>query len=155
MQGSGSAMSNPDLKVEILVQGVEDWLKRELPGWATRTRFHARRVDGNHVLVLTARDTREDVGYAVFDKELSHLYYMETRKDRRRRGVAERLWEKVKASAVHRDITATADSEEGKRRLQVWGFVELEGIWSWSPLRLVGEAGTPTSESVPLPLDRS
>jgi GNAT superfamily N-acetyltransferase len=135
MQGSGSAMSNPDLKVEILVQGVEDWLKRELPGWATRTRFHARRVDGNHVLVLTARDTREDVGYAVFDKELSHLYYMETRKDRRRRGVAERLWEKVKASAVHRDITATADSEEGKRRLQVWGFVELEGIWSWSPLR--------------------
>jgi hypothetical protein len=60
---------------------------------------------------------------------------LETRKDRRRRGVAEQLWEKVKASAVHRDITATADSEEGKRRLVVWGFVELDGMWTWRPPR--------------------
>jgi GNAT superfamily N-acetyltransferase len=131
MQGSGSTMSRPDLKVEVLVQGVEEWLKRELPGWATRTRFHARRVDGEHVLVLTARDIREDVGYAVLDKELSHLYYIETRQDRRRRGVAEQLWEQVKASAVHRDITATADSEEGKRQLKAWGFVEIEAVWTW------------------------
>ena len=128
-------MSGPDLKVEIVVQGVEEWLKRELPGWATRTRFHARRVDGNHVLVLTARDGDQDVGYVVFDKQMSHLYYMETQKDRRRRGVAEQLWEKVKASAVHRDITASADSEEGKRRLQAWGFVDLEGMWTWRPHR--------------------
>lgn len=35
-------MSNPALEVEVLVQGVEEWLARELPGWATRTRFHAR-----------------------------------------------------------------------------------------------------------------
>jgi len=135
-------MTAPDLRVEVLVQGVEEWLKRELPGWATRTRFHARRVDGDRVLVLTARDTREDVGYAVFDKELSHLYYIETRQDRRRRGVGERLWEKVKASAVHRDITATADPEDGKRRLQAWGFVELEGMWTWRRTR--GEPGSAT-----------
>src|SRR5712672_2380019 len=118
VQGFSPFMSGPDLKVEIVVQGVEEWLKRELPGWATRTRFHARRVDGNHVLVLTARDGDQDVGYVVFDKQMSRLYYMGTQKDRRRRGVAEQLWEKVKASAVHRDITASADSEEGKRRLQ-------------------------------------
>jgi GNAT superfamily N-acetyltransferase len=124
-------VTDPDRQVEILVQGVETWLARELPGWATRARFHARRVDGDHVLVLTARDIREDVGYAVFDKELSHLYYMETRQDHRRRGVAEQLWEKVKASAVHRDITATADSEDGKRRLVAWGFVDVEGMWTW------------------------
>jgi ribosomal protein S18 acetylase RimI-like enzyme len=124
-------MTDAALEVEILVLPVEEWLTLELPGWASRTRFHARRVDGDHVLVLTARDTREDVGYAVFDRELSHLYYIETRKDRRRRGVAEQLWEKVKASAVHRDITATADSEEGNRRLIAWGFVELEGVWTW------------------------
>ena len=123
-------MSNPDLQVETLVQGVEEWLARELPGWATRTRFHARRVDGDRVLVLTARDGREEVGYAVFDKQMSHLYYIETRKDRRRRGVAEQLWEKVVANAVHRDITATADSEEVKRRLVAWGFVELDGMWT-------------------------
>jgi hypothetical protein len=130
-----SSRTDPDLQVEILVQGVEDWLKRELSGWATRSRFHARRVDGNHVLVLTARDTREDVGYAVFDKELSHLYYIETRKDRWRHGVAEQLWEKEKASAVHRDITASAETEEGKRRLVTWGFVEMDGMWTWKPPR--------------------
>ena len=123
-------MSNPVLEVEVLVQGVEEWLARELPGWATLTRFQ-RRVDGDRILVLTARDGREDVGYAVFDKQMSHRYYMDTRKDRRRRGVGEQLLEKVKSSAVHRDITATADSEEGKRRLQAWGFVELEGMWTW------------------------
>jgi GNAT superfamily N-acetyltransferase len=124
-------MSDLELKVEILIQGVEEWLKRELPGWATRTRIHARRVDGDRVLVLTARDTRGDVRYAVFDREVSHLYYIETRQDRRRRGVAEQLWEKVKASAVHRDITATAASEEGKHRLRVWSFTEVDGMWTW------------------------
>jgi GNAT superfamily N-acetyltransferase len=124
-------MSEPVLTADLLIQGVDEWLAREPPGWATRTRFHARRVDGEHVLVLTARDIREDVGYAVFDRELSHLYYMETRKDRRRRGVPEQLWE----SGVHRDITATADSEDGKRRLRVWGFVEVEGVWTWRPPR--------------------
>ena len=135
-------MSNPDLKVEILVHGVEEWLARELPGWATRTRFHARRVDGDRILVLTACDGDQDVGYAVFDRELSHLYYIETRKDRQRRGVGEQLWEKVKASSVHRDITSTADSEEGKRRLQVWGFMELDGMWTWR--RTQGEPGSAT-----------
>ena len=49
-------MSNPDSQAEILVQGVEEWLARELPGWARRTRFHARRVDGDRIHVLTARD---------------------------------------------------------------------------------------------------
>ena len=126
-----NSSDHADLQVEVLVLGVEEWLARELPGWATRTCLHARRVDGDHVLVLTARDTREDVGYAVFDRELSHLYYMETRNDRRRRSVGEQLWERVKASAVHRDITSTADSEEGKRRLVAWGFVKLEGMWTW------------------------
>jgi tricorn protease-like protein len=75
-------MSNPDLQAEILVHGVEEWLARELPGWATRTRFHPRRVDGDRILVVTARLNGEDVGYAVFDKQMSHLYYLETRKDR-------------------------------------------------------------------------
>jgi hypothetical protein len=79
-------MSDADLKLEILVQGVEEWLARELPGWATRTRFHAKRVDGDRILVLTARDDGEDVGYAVFDRQKSHLHYIETRKDCRRCG---------------------------------------------------------------------
>ena len=128
-------MSNPDLQVEILVQGVEEWLARELPGWATWTRFHDRRVDGDRVLVLTARDGRQDVGYAVFDQQMSHVHYLETREDQRRRGVGGQLWEKVKSSAVHRDITATADTEEGKRRLQSWGFEELDGMWTWMPTK--------------------
>lgn len=48
-------MSNPDQKLEVLVQGVEEWPPPELACWATGARFHARRVDGDYGPVLTAR----------------------------------------------------------------------------------------------------
>ena len=109
-------MSEPDLSVEIDIQDVRDWLSTDLPAWATRTRFHARLVEREGVVVLTARDTSGAVGYALFDKQMSHLHYMETRKDCRRRGVASRLWARVREEVVHPEITTSADTEDGKRR---------------------------------------
>jgi hypothetical protein len=86
------SMIDPNLTVDSLVQNVEEWLARDLPGWATCTRFHARRVVGDRILVATVQLDGEDVGCAVFDQQMSHLYYVETRQDRRRRGVADELW---------------------------------------------------------------
>src|SRR5436309_7956073 len=123
-------MSDPDLPVEIETQNVSQWLATNLPAWSTPTRFHARLVEREGVIVLTAKDTSGAVGYAVFDKQMSHLHYIETRKDCRRRGVASRLWAKVREEAVHSEITASADTEDGKRRLTAWGFKEADGMWT-------------------------
>jgi hypothetical protein len=49
-------------------------------------------------------------------------------------GLTQKNWnhgDPVKPNVVHRDITAISDSEEGKRRLRVWGFVELDGVWTY------------------------
>ena len=81
--------------------------------------------------MLTAKDASGAVGYALFDKQMSHLHYIETRKDCRRRGVARRLWARVREEAVHSEITASADTEDGKRRLTAWGFKEADGMWTW------------------------
>jgi len=124
-------MSDPDLEVEIIVQGVIEWLSTDLPAWSTRVRFQARLVEREGVVLLTAKDTSAAVGYALFDKSMSHLHYIETRTDRRRRGVASRLWAKVREEAVHREITASSDTEDGKRRLAAWGFREADGMWTW------------------------
>ncbi len=67
--------------------------------------------------MLTAKDTSGAVGYALFDKQMSHLHYIETREDCRRRGVASRLWARVREEAVHPEITASADTEDVKRLL--------------------------------------
>src|SRR6267143_1454345 len=110
-------MSDPDLSVDIEVHDVSAWLATDLPARATRTRFHTRLVEREGVFVLTAKDTSGAVGYALFDKQMSHLHYMETREDCRRRGVASRLWAKVREESVHREITASGDTEDGKRQL--------------------------------------
>ena len=81
--------------------------------------------------MLTAKDTSGAVGYALFDKPMSHLLYIETREDCRRRGVASRLWARVREEAVHSEITASADTDDGKRRLVGWGFKEADGMWTW------------------------
>ena len=52
------------------------------------------------------------------DKQMSHLHYIETREDCRRRGVASRLWAKVREEAAHAEVTASADTDDGKRRLR-------------------------------------
>ena len=130
-------MSEPDLSVEIDIQDVRDWLSTDLPAWATRTRFHARLVEREGVVVLTARDTSGAVGYALFDKQMSHLHYVETRQDCRRRGVASRLWARVREEAVHAEITAWADTEDGKRRLTAWGVVETGGTWTYGNKRKI------------------
>src|SRR6266566_8583508 len=105
------------LSVEIGIQPASEWLSIDLPAWATRTRFHARLVERDGVVVLTAKDTSGAVGYAVFDKPMSHLHYIETREDCRRRGVASKLWTRVRGEAVHAEITASVDTEDGKRLL--------------------------------------
>src|SRR5712692_5801139 len=104
---------DPDLQPEIVIQDVSEWISTDLPAWSTRTRFHARLVEREGVLVLTAKDTSGAVGYALFDKQMSHLHYIETRRDCRRRGVASRLWARVREEAAHREITASADTDDG------------------------------------------
>ena len=84
-------MNDPDVRVEIEIQDIELVLSTDLPAWATRTRFHARLVEREGVAVLTAKDASGAVGYALFGTQMSHLHYIETRKDCRRRGVASRL----------------------------------------------------------------
>ena len=37
----------------------------------------------------------------------------------------------VREEAVHSGVTASGDTEEGKRRLAAWGFKEADGMWSW------------------------
>ena len=81
--------------------------------------------------MLTAENTSGAVGYALFDKQMSHLHDIETRKDCRRRGVASRLWARVREEAVHREITSSGDTDDGKRRLTAWGFMEADGMWTW------------------------
>src|SRR2546425_12154956 len=109
-------MTAMDQSIEIEIQGVSDWLSTDLPAWATRTRFHAKLVEREGVVVLTAKDTSGAVGYAVFDKQMSHLHYIETRKDCRRGGVASRLWARVREEAAHSEIRAAADTEDGRWR---------------------------------------
>ena len=81
--------------------------------------------------MLTAKDTSVAVGYALFDKQMSHLHYIETREDCRRRGVASRLWARVREEGMHSEITAFADADDGKRRLAAWGFKGTDGMWTW------------------------
>src|SRR2546428_9185278 len=64
-------MTDLALRVEIEVQDFEAWLPPTLPAVATRTRFHARLVERDGVIVLTAKDTAGAVGYALFDKQMS------------------------------------------------------------------------------------
>jgi len=138
-----SPVSDPDLRVEIEVRDVTAWLAADQPAWATATRFHARNHEMDGVVVLTATSTIGVVGYAVFDRQMSHLHYIEARKDCRRRGVASRIWARVLEEAVHRDITAVPDTDDGKRRLAAWGFVEAEGTWSWKRACAAGSAAPP------------
>jgi len=128
-------VSAPDLRVDIKLHDVSAWLSTDLPAWATRTRFHARLVEREGVIVLTAKNTPGAVGYALFDKQMSHLHYIETRKDCHRPGVASRLWAKVREEAVHSEITASADTEDGKRRVVAWGFQQADGMWNWGRSR--------------------
>src|SRR2546428_12391509 len=95
-KSEGAIMSGPNLSVEIEAQDVAEWLSTDLPAWSTRTRFHARQVEREGVIVLTATDTSGAVGYAIFDKPMSHLHYIETRKDCRRRRGESRLWARVR-----------------------------------------------------------
>lgn len=99
--------------------------------WVTTARFHARMHESDGLAVLTATSTVGVVGYAVFDRRMSHLHYIETRKDQRRRGVASRLWARVREAAKPHDVTAVADSDDGRLRLAAWGFVEADGMWTW------------------------
>jgi GNAT superfamily N-acetyltransferase len=115
--------------VEIIVQAASDWLSADLPVWATRARFHARLVEREGVIVLTARDTSGAVGYALFDKHMTHLHYIETRKDCRRRGVASRPWARVREVAVHREITSSADTDDGRRRRGCHRPASLDTQW--------------------------
>src|SRR2546422_8155814 len=103
-------MTQPDLPVAIETHAVSAWLSTTLPAWATRTHFHARLVEREGVVVLTAKDTSGAVGYAIFDKQMSHLHYIETRKDCRRQGVAAALWAEVREEADHSEITASAET---------------------------------------------
>ncbi len=32
---------------------------------------------------------------------------------------------------IHSEITASADTEDGKRRLAAWGFMEAYGMWTY------------------------
>lgn len=128
-------MSEPDLRLVIEIHDATDWLSGTLPAWATRTRFHARTVERDGVIVLTAKDTSGAVGYAVLDKQMFHLHYIETREDCRRRGVASRLWARVRELTIHSDVTATTNTEDGKRRLAAWGFREADGMWTWKTSR--------------------
>jgi len=124
-------ISDPDLEVEVEVQAVTAWLETDQPAWVTATRFHARNQERDGVVVLTATSTIGVVGYAVFDHQISHLHYLVTRKDCRRRGVASRIWARVREEAVHGEVTAGADTEEGKHRLSAWGFAEADGVWAY------------------------
>ncbi len=128
-------MSEPDLSVAVEIYDVREWLSTDLPAWSTRTRHHARLDEREGVIVLTAKDSSGAVGYAIFDKQMSHLHYIETREDRRRRGVASRLWARVREEAVHPEITASADTEDGKRRLTAWGFKEADGTSTYRKSR--------------------
>lgn len=103
MQGSRPPMSDPDLHVQIDAEDVREWLADDHPSWATATRFHARKHEQDGVVVLTATSSIGVVGYAVFDRQMTHLHYIETREDCRRRGVASRIWARVREDAVHRD----------------------------------------------------
>jgi len=47
------------------------------------------------------------------------------------RGVASSLWARVREEAAHSEITASADTDDGKRRLAAWGFKEAHGMWTW------------------------
>ena len=38
----GTSMSDPELKVEILVQAVSEWLSTDLPSWSTRDSLSVR-----------------------------------------------------------------------------------------------------------------
>jgi ribosomal protein S18 acetylase RimI-like enzyme len=124
-------MSDPDLQVQIVVQDVASWLASRLPVWSARTRMCAERLESKSALLVTARWAGQDVAYAVFEPQMSHLHYIETREDCRRRGVATRLWAGVRKEAVHREVTACPDSDEGQRRLSAWGFKETNGMWFW------------------------
>jgi hypothetical protein len=68
-----SPLSAPDLPVEIEVQPVTAWLATDHPAWVTAARFHARNHESDGVVVLTAASTIGIVGYAVFDRQMSHL----------------------------------------------------------------------------------
>lgn len=43
--------------------------------------------------------------------------------------MASRLWAKVHEPAVHSEITASADTEDGKHRLAAWRYVPRDVSW--------------------------
>ncbi len=121
----------PDVRIKIQIATVKDWLNSDLPTWSTRARFNARLVNPEDVIVLTALHTCGPVGYCIFNRRMSHLHYIETRKNHRKRCVARQLWARVRREARHSEITATADTPDGVRRLIAWKFKEKDGIWTW------------------------
>ena len=60
---------------------------------------------------------------------MAHLPYIETRDDCRRRGIASMLWACVREEAVHREITTIPNSEDVRRRVGPWRFLEVDGMW--------------------------
>jgi len=120
-------MSDPDLRIEIEIQDIESWLSTDLPHWSTRTRFHSRPFEREGVIVLTAKDTSGTVGYALFDKPMSHIHHIEIREDCRRRGVASRLWARVREHAAGHDVFASSKARDSRRRLSVGERVEIDG----------------------------
>ena len=59
-------MSGPNLSVEIEAQDVAEWLSTDLPAWATRTRFSARLVEREGLVLLAAGYTSSALDYANF-----------------------------------------------------------------------------------------
>ena len=125
----------PDTQVKIEIATVQDWLASDIPAWATRTMFQAHLVNPDGGIVLTALHAGDPIGYCIFNQRMSHLHYMETREEYRRRCVARRLWARVRREAQHPEITATADTPDGQRRLVAWKFKEKDGIWTWGGRR--------------------
>ena len=124
-----------DVRVKIQIATVQHWLNSDLPTWSTRARFYARLVNSECVIVLTAVHSCGPVGYCIFNRRMSHLHYIETRKNHRKRCVARKLWARVRREARHLEITATADTPDGVRRLRAWKFREEDGIWTWRGVR--------------------
>ncbi len=125
----------PDARIKIEISTLQDWLDLDLPAWAAGTRTNARLVNPEGVIVLTAVHTCGPIGYCIFSRGMSHLHYMETRKNHRKRCVARKLWARVRREARHPEITATADTPDGLRRLKAWKFREKDGIWTWGVAR--------------------
>jgi len=105
-------MIDPRQLTSVTVQEVTAWLRNDSPAWATATRHHARVHERDGVVVIFARATGGMVGYAVFDRQISHLHYIETRKDCRRRGVASRTWARIREEAGPGDLGVFPNTDD-------------------------------------------